>query len=313
MKSSLILAVTSAAVSMASPIFMHIAERDLVTETIWHTELVTVTVTAGIEPTSVPEVIEPPAKTTKEAEPEPTTEVVVPEPEPTVVIPEPEPTVVIPEPEPTTEAPEPTTAIPEPEPTPEEPEPTTSAAPPPPEPSSPSVGNYADAMLEHHNIHRANHSAPALQWDAELAQYADNIAKGCQFEHDMEQGEGGYGQNLASWGSTGDIDDKQIAAGSSAVTEQWYNGEFHLWNFYGMDDPPADSDFHGWGHFTQVLWKDTTKLGCATVSCPAGTVLTYPSWYTVCNYGGPGNYGGQYGDNVLEPLGQSTVNVELSV
>jgi uncharacterized protein YkwD len=40
-------------------------------------------------------------------------------------------------------------------------------------------------MLYQHNIHRANHSAPNLEWDETLAQYAANTANGCVFAHDM--------------------------------------------------------------------------------------------------------------------------------
>lgn len=69
---------------------------------------------------------------------------------------------------------------------------------------------------------------------------------------------------------------------------QWYNGEFESWSYYGMSDPPADADLMKWGHFTQVVWKSSEKLGCYTSKCPAGTVLSYPSWYTVCNYDPPG-------------------------
>jgi hypothetical protein len=141
-----------------------------------------------------------------------------------------------------------------------------------------------------------------------------------------DQGSGGYGQNLATWGSSGDISDRQIKSGADGVTEQWYNGEVNAWQFFGLDNPPASSDLHEWGHFTQVVWKDTQKVGCATVQCPAGTTLSLPSWYTVCNYSPPGkfktiphslrcilmmligNVGGRYGANVLSSLGFKTTS-----
>lgn len=105
-----------------------------------------------------------------------------------------------------------------------------------------------------------------------------------------DQGGGGYGQNLASWGSTGDISGMQLETAKAAVTMQWYNGEVNLFTYYGMSDPPAGANLMEWGHFTQAVWKATTKVGCATVQCPAGTVLSYPSWYTVCNYDPPGQF-----------------------
>jgi uncharacterized protein YkwD len=45
-------------------------------------------------------------------------------------------------------------------------------------------GNYADAVVAHHNAHRANHSAPALSWDSSLADTAYKIASSCVYAHD---------------------------------------------------------------------------------------------------------------------------------
>lgn len=304
MKASLFLGVTSAALALAGP--MRVNKRALETE--WVVELVTVTVTAGQE-TAAGAFIERPT-------------VVVPEPEPvrveptTTSKPKPKPTTSKPKPKPTTTTQAPVVVEPSPEPEPEpqpepEPEPQPEPEPEPqpepePEPEQPSVGEYEDAILEQHNIHRRNHSSPDLAWDSTLAQYALNTAKGCVFEHDMDQGNGGYGQNLASAGDSRDISTQQVNFAKRAVTSQWYNGEVNNWSFYGSDDPPSGSNLLDWGHFTQVVWKSTTKLGCATVQCPAGSVLGLQSWYTVCNYGPPGNFGGEYGNNVLEPRGLDT-------
>jgi len=316
------LAATGAALAVASPIRAPLDKRAM--ETDWVVEVVTVTVTAGQEPaaafyeaptsTTSVEVVEPtvvpeektqyiPKKKPQRPRPAPVITTVVVAPEPSVE-PQPEPE---PQPEITTVEPEP---VPEPEPTTAEPEPTTAPAPAPaPEEPDTDSDSYEGVMLKHHNIHRSNHSAPDLSWDSTLAGYAKTIAEGCVFAHDMDQGSGGYGQNLASWGTTSSLDGLVNETGAKAVTEQWYNGEVNSWQFYGMSDPPSSSPLTAWGHFTQVVWKSTTKVGCYTATCPAGTVLQYPSLYTVCNYDPPGNFGGQYGENVLEPIGMTTTNV----
>ncbi|KAL6857800.1 hypothetical protein ACO1O0_005243 [Amphichorda felina] len=311
MKSSLFLAVTGAVLAMASPIARPLDKRAMATD--WVVETVTVTVTAGkgaifTEQTKTRRPQHKPKPTIAPAPPAPTTtSIPPPPPAPTSSAAPPPP------PETTSEAaPEPTFApVPEPEPTTSAaPKPTTSAAP-APEPEKPDVdlGDYQTRMLYQHNLHRANHSSPALAWDAELAQWAKNTAESCVFAHDMDQGTGGYGQNLASWGGSGDISDLMVETAASGVTNQWYNGEVNAWTYYGMDDPPAGADLMAWGHFTQLVWKSSEKLGCHTAKCAAGTVLGLESWYTVCNYGPPGNYGGQYGANVLEPRGDPTANV----
>lgn len=43
--------------------------------------------------------------------------------------------------------------------------------------------DYPGFVIHHHNLHRANHSAPALEWDDELAQTAEAIGNTCRYEH----------------------------------------------------------------------------------------------------------------------------------
>ncbi|CAG9940499.1 unnamed protein product [Clonostachys rosea f. rosea IK726] len=318
MKASLFLAATGAAVSMAQPLSKRAIITELVIETAMVTETVTVSCLAGqsVKPTTVDQpapttiIIKPSSSSTSVAPVIPsTTSVVVPVITTTsssIVAPPPTTTSVSSAPVPTTtststSAPAPTTTSTSVA------QPTTSTSSSPP--ATPT--GYEETMLYHHNIHRANHSVVAMEWDATLAQYAHNSASNCVWEHDMNQGDGNYGQNLASWGSTGDIDDLQISTGAAAVTEQWYNGEEPLYSsFYGLADPPM-TDFHLWGHFTQLVWKDSNRVGCATVKCGAGTVLAYQGWYTICNYGSPGNYAGEYGKNVMSPLKQDTIKVTI--
>lgn len=43
--------------------------------------------------------------------------------------------------------------------------------------------DYQSTVLYHHNIHRANHSAPDVQWDADLESSAATIAASCVYAH----------------------------------------------------------------------------------------------------------------------------------
>jgi uncharacterized protein YkwD len=50
--------------------------------------------------------------------------------------------------------------------------------------ASSAPNDYAQTVVDHHNAHRANHSAPSLVWDAGLAATALKIAQSCNYAHD---------------------------------------------------------------------------------------------------------------------------------
>jgi hypothetical protein len=49
------------------------------------------------------------------------------------------------------------------------------------------------------------------------------------------------------------------------------------------------------GHFTQLVWKNTTSMGCARKECNKDDA---PGWYVACEYWPRGNVVGQFKDNV---------------
>ena len=49
----------------------------------------------------------------------------------------------------------------------------------------PTSSIYKDLVLQHHNIHRRNHSANDLTWDDRMASYAETIAKTCIWGHSL--------------------------------------------------------------------------------------------------------------------------------
>lgn len=136
----------------------------------------------------------------------------------------------------------------------------------------------ARPILAAHNRFRAMHCAPPMRWSERIASsaqaWADELAqRGCGLEHSS----GDYGENLAA-GYAGHID-------AEGVVQMWYR-------------EVADFDFANGGfsmetgHFTQVVWIGSTELGCGQATCNGLDV-----W--VCQYGPPGNYEGQYRQNVL--------------
>ncbi|KAH6855410.1 CAP domain-containing protein [Chaetomium sp. MPI-CAGE-AT-0009] len=328
MKSSVFLATCGAILAAASPILQG---RKLYIKTDVVTEWVTVTVTDGDTSTTFRRPSPRPQPTTTTTPAEPSTTTLPPPPPPPASSPEPvveaasQPTSK-PEPQP---SPKPTPvvkpAVPSPDPAPApapspdpapapapSPDPAPAPAPSPTKDETTKPSDYSSTAVYHHNVHRFNHSANALQWDDEIAGYAKTLAERCVFEHDTEIGGGGYGQNLAMWGSSENPEAFGATASvARATTNGWYNGELNDFpaSDYGKDSPNM-ANFKKWGHFTQVVWRETKKVGCHSHFCPPGTMSGMGSWYTVCNYSPAGNMGGAYADNVKPPQGQSVFAAE---
>lgn len=137
------------------------------------------------------------------------------------------------------------------------------------------------SILNLHNNFRRQYGANALSWDNNLASFARSYASKCQFKH---SGTKGQGENLAAGGGAGWDVPKLFKMWSDEASKYNYN------------NPVFTSDA---GHFTQVVWKGTTKLGCAVVDCADGTIFKgFKSRYLVCEYTAPGNYAGQFTQNV---------------
>jgi hypothetical protein len=160
-------------------------------------------------------------------------------------------------------------------------------------------------MLYHHNAARANHGAEPLVWDSACEEGARRTAETCIFKHPDFLGELNQGQNLFT--VSGDAFNA-----TAGVTESWYKGELDaMIPYFGAADIP-DNVFHNVGHLTAMLWKSTTKVGCVSIDCGGRMTLgdgtpTDMNKFTVCNYAEPGNFGGQYAENVAVPI--STANL----
>jgi uncharacterized protein YkwD len=140
------------------------------------------------------------------------------------------------------------------------------------------AGSVAQAFVAAHNRVRAKHCAGPLKWSPKLAQVAQKWADhlrdaGCVFGHSGGQ----YGENLAA-GTQGVLDPE-------ATVKMWYD-EISIYKF------PDGGFSMKTGHFTQVVWRGTTEVGCGHSTCNGNDI-----W--VCNYDPPGNWEGQYRENVL--------------
>ncbi len=132
-------------------------------------------------------------------------------------------------------------------------------------------------ILATHNKFRQWHHAPPLVWDDELARYAERYASKCLFKHSGSP----FGENLAAGYPS-----------VSAAVGVWY-AEHERYSYAR----PGFS--YATGHFTQVVWRATQRLGCAYVVCDGkeGT----PGNYLVCEYSPAGNIASKeyFSNNVL--------------
>ncbi|KAK3018581.1 hypothetical protein RJ639_002816 [Escallonia herrerae] len=134
--------------------------------------------------------------------------------------------------------------------------------------------NSRQDYLDAHNAARAQVGVGPLTWDDGVASYAQHYANqriedcGCEHSHG-----GPYGENIA-FGS-GDFSRK-------AAVDLWVGEK----KYYDYNSNSCASGY-GCGHYTQVVWRNSTRVRCARVRCNNG-------WcFITCNYDPPGNYVGE--------------------
>jgi pathogenesis-related protein 1 len=135
-------------------------------------------------------------------------------------------------------------------------------------------------LLGSHNRVRARVGLSPLAWSGKLASYAqawaDHLAAiGGRMEHRPRSGEWKqvHGENLfmGTAGHYGVVD----AVAMWEDERSSYDG--------GAVDM---SNLHAYGHYTQLVWKNTRRVGCAKVAAGGNVIV-------VCNYDPPGNFLGQ--------------------
>jgi pathogenesis-related protein 1 len=139
-------------------------------------------------------------------------------------------------------------------------------------------------MLSAQNTVRASVGIAPLTWSDSLTQSAQSWAdtlktKGCVMEHDPTTE---YGENIGVfWNSEGGgttlIHSPEYVIQRFASESEYYN--------YTHNTCKSDVEC---GHYTQIIWKDTTEVGCAVQTCTAGGKQT-DVW--VCRYSPAGNNG----------------------
>ena len=139
-----------------------------------------------------------------------------------------------------------------------------------------------DEILAQHNLFRAEVGQPPLTWDNSLAAGAQEWADAKQADGKFEHSSGtNLGENLAG----GEVKDATIrlatGVGVTPPDDERAN--------YQSDPQPTGEEKKKVGHYTQIVWSSTTKVGCGFA--PANKLAF---GLVVCRYSPPGNFQGQF-------------------
>jgi pathogenesis-related protein 1 len=135
-------------------------------------------------------------------------------------------------------------------------------------------GADARTLVDHHNKARSAVGLKPLKWSGAVAthaqKWADTLAAtSCRMEHSSD---GDYGENLYR-GTAGHFTAVDAAKAWEAEKKD-------------LDGPLTRANLKAVGHYTQMVWRETARIGCGEATCSGNLIV-------VCNYDPPGNYLGR--------------------
>lgn len=149
------------------------------------------------------------------------------------------------------------------------------------EPSDPALNGIVAA----HNLARsrvqpaAPSPIPPLEWSETDAAVARDYAARCNYAHNPNRGP--RGENI--YASSG------LKNTPAQVVLAW-ESEKDDYNYAANSCAPGKAC----GHYTQVVWAQTTTVGCAVQSCSVNSPFGGGSWELwVCDYSPAGNFNGR--------------------
>ena len=166
-----------------------------------------------------------------------------------------------------------------------------------------------EVLLTQHNKYRKMHGVENLTLDNELIKLAQDYSAVLAYKDyvyainpsgNKNKNKEIVGENIFT--CTSILKERCYVESSTKPVDDWYNEIA----FYNYDDPGFTLNT---AHFTQVIWKATTKMGCGASVKTDGVTFK-----VVCNYYVAGNIvnANQYSENVL-PLAEESHNNYLSL
>lgn len=143
------------------------------------------------------------------------------------------------------------------------------------------TGQFEQRVVAAHNRERSALGIEPLQWDPALAasarQWAAHLSASGRFEHAPERESEPQGENL--WAGT------RGYYGLEAMVDGWVREKryFRPGTFPHNSTTGRVEDV---GHYTQLVWRETRRVGCALASGTREDVLVY-------RYSEAGNYIGE--------------------
>ncbi len=133
--------------------------------------------------------------------------------------------------------------------------------------------------LEAHNAERARVGVPPLKWstraEKQAKAWARELARSGRFAH---SGVVGMGENLYATSGSG-------APSAADAVADWASEK----RLFDARTGLCRAHWSECGHYTQVVWRDTTEVGCAIAGGGRGRF----EQLVVCNYLPQGNYLGE--------------------
>jgi hypothetical protein len=145
----------------------------------------------------------------------------------------------------------------------------------------PTQASFDQRILAVHNRERSGLGLVPLSWNPALARsarrWADYLAATGRFEHAPENDAAPEGENL--WAGT-----KGFFA-PEAMVNAWIR-EKRFFRPGRFPDNSTTGRVEDVGHYTQLVWRATTEVGCAEATSASEDIL-------VCRYAEAGNYRGE--------------------
>ena len=143
------------------------------------------------------------------------------------------------------------------------------------------LSNLAGRIVAIHNRERAAVGTPPLAWDAGLASaaasYGPTLAARRSLAHSPAASRPGQGENL--WmGSAAAFSLDEMVGSWAAEKSLFVPGT--------VPNVSSSGHFSDVGHYTQMIWRTTARLGCALHRART-------SDYLICRYAPAGNVVGQ--------------------